>query len=85
MNEKFKNAVLTALVFLAWLCAIVFPISLIMTFLTCCGTVELDSDAEAFWLYSAIVSFSVFISSVATHIVLQAALLYIEKNKKEGK
>lgn len=75
MNKKFQNAALTILNSLAWISAVLFPICLIALLL----------DYEEFLIYSTIASFCVFISSVATHIVLQAALLYIEKNKKEGK
>ncbi len=85
MNKHFLNSLFPILSFLAWVCAIVFPISLVSFLLACCGTIHIDEDAYLFWIYSTTISFSTFITAVVTYQVAKAATIYIENNKKEEK
>ena len=75
MNKRFQNITLKTFVCIAWISAIVFPISLIITLCT---------PNEVGFITTG-VSFSTFISSVVSYVITKAAILYIENNKKEEK
>lgn len=75
MNKRFQNITLIIFICIAWISAIVFPISFIITL---CIPNEVG-------LITTGASFSTFISSVFSYVVAKAAILYIENNKKEEK
>ena len=75
MNKRFQNITLIIFICIAWISAIVFPISFIIT---SCVPDEVGFITTG-------VSFSTFISSVVSYVITKAAILYIENNKKEEK